>query len=140
VSRPAGFWHLGHHSEKARKQKELRSGVDLTRPKIEEGRDNQTRDEQSNLTEQEGLRGGFLTENAIEDLGSLNETTEFGDWIPDFDDDTEIDGDCNESQPCRGDEYCDDGYDDLEPTPHRHGYVCTCSCGGIQSKESFAVI
>jgi hypothetical protein len=114
-----GFWHLGHHSEKARKQKELRSGVDLTRPKIEEGRDNQsqTRDEQSNLTEQESLRGGSLTENAIEDLGSLNETTEFGDWISDFDDDTEIDGDCNESQPCRGDEYCDDGYDDLEPTP-----------------------
>jgi hypothetical protein len=33
------FWHLGHHSEKARKQKKLRSGVELTRPKIEEGRD-----------------------------------------------------------------------------------------------------
>jgi len=23
---------------------------------------------------------------------------------------------------------------------HPHGYMCTCSCGGIQSKESFAVI
>lgn len=114
-----GFWHLGHHSGKARKQKELRSGVELTRPKIGEGLHNQsqTRDEQSNLTEQESLRGGFLTEDAIENLDSPNETTEFVDWIPDFDDDPEIDGDCNESQPCRGDEYCDDGYDDLESTP-----------------------
>ena len=57
-----------------------------------------------------------MTENIIENLDSLNETTQFDDWIPDFDDgpeddDPEFDGDCNESQPCRGDEYCD-GYDD----------------------------
>jgi hypothetical protein len=59
---------------------------------------------------------GFLNENVMENLDSLNETTQFDYWIPDFDDDPEIDGDCNESQPCRGDEYCDDGYD-LEPVP-----------------------
>jgi hypothetical protein len=57
-----------------------------------------------------------LTENVIGNLDNLNETTRFDDWLSDFDDDPEIDGDCNESQPCRGDEYCDDGYDDLEPT------------------------
>ena len=63
-----------------------------------------------------------MTENVIKNLDSLNETTQFDDWIPDFDDDPEdddpeFDGDCNESQPCRGDEYCDDGYDDQVPTP-----------------------
>jgi hypothetical protein len=57
-----------------------------------------------------------LTENVIGNLDNLNETTRFDDWLSDFDNDPEIDGDCNESQPCRGDEYCDDGYDDLEPT------------------------
>lgn len=57
-----------------------------------------------------------MTENVIENRDNLNETTRFDDWISDFDDDPEVDGDCNESQPCRGDEYCDDGYDDLEPT------------------------
>ena len=58
-----------------------------------------------------------MNENVMENLDSLNETTQFDYWIPDFDDDPEIDGDCNESQPCRGDEYCDDGYDNLEPVP-----------------------
>jgi hypothetical protein len=57
-----------------------------------------------------------LTENVIGNPDNLNEATRFDDWLSDFDDDPEIDGDCNESQPCRGDEYCDDGYDDLEPT------------------------
>lgn len=56
-----------------------------------------SRDEQSNVAEQESLRGGFLTENVIENLNGLNETTQFDDWIPEFDDDPEIDGDCNES-------------------------------------------
>jgi hypothetical protein len=113
-----GFWHLGHYSKKTKKHKELRSSVELTRLEIEEGRDNQSqiRDEQSNVAEQESLRGGFLTENVIGNLDNLNETTRFDDWLSDFVDDPEIDGDCNESQPCRGDEYCDDGYDDLEPT------------------------
>ncbi len=112
-----GFWHLGHQNGKTQKQKELRPSVELTRTKVEEGRDNQSqiRDEQSNVAEQESLRGGFLNENVMENLDSLNETTQFDHWIPDFDDDPEIDGDCNESQPCRGDEYCDDGNDDLEP-------------------------
>jgi len=114
-----GFWHLGHHRGKPQKHKELRSSVELTRLEIEEGRDNQSqiRDEQSNVAEQESLRGGFLTENVIGNLDNLNETTRFDDWISDFDDDPEVDGDCNESQPCRGDEYCDDGCDDLEPAP-----------------------
>jgi hypothetical protein len=113
-----GFWHLGHYSGKTKKHKELRSSVELTRLEIEEGRDNQSqiRDEQSNVAEQESLRGGFLTENVIGNLDNLNENTRFDDWLSDFVDDPEIDGDCNESQPCRGDEYCDDGYDDLEPT------------------------
>ena len=53
-----------------------------------------------------------MTENVIGNLDNLNEATRFDDWLSDFDDDPEIDGDCNESQPCRGDEYCDDGYDD----------------------------
>ncbi len=57
-----------------------------------------------------------MTENLIENLNNLNETAQFDDWIPDIDDDPEIDGDCNESQPCRGDEYCGDGYNDLDPT------------------------
>jgi hypothetical protein len=90
-----------------------------TRLEIEEGGDNQSqiRDEQSNVAEHESLRGGFLTENVIGSLDNLNETTRFDDWLSDFDDDSEVDGDCNESQPCRGDEYFDDGYDGLEPSP-----------------------
>jgi hypothetical protein len=117
-----GFWHLGHYSGKAKKHKEL----ELTRLEIEEGGDNesQIRDEQSNVAEHESLRGGFLTENVIGNLDNLNETSRLDDWLSDFDDDPEIDGDCNESQPCRGDEYCDDGYDALEPTAPPHGYVC----------------
>jgi hypothetical protein len=57
-----GFWHLGHYSGKTKKHKELRSSVELTRLEIEEGRDNQSqiRDEQSNVAEQESLRGGFF--------------------------------------------------------------------------------
>jgi hypothetical protein len=55
----------------------------------------------------------------MKNLASLNETSELDDLLPDFDDDPEIDGDCNESQPCRGDEYCDDGNDDLELTSSR---------------------
>jgi hypothetical protein len=57
-----GFWHLGHYSGKTTKHKELRSSVELTRLEIEEGRDNQSqiRDEQSNVAEQESLRGGFF--------------------------------------------------------------------------------
>jgi hypothetical protein len=58
-----------------------------------------------------------LTEDVIENLSSQNEAIQFDDWITDFDDEPEIDGDCNESQPCRGDEYCDDAYNDLDPTP-----------------------
>jgi hypothetical protein len=111
-----GFWHLGHHSRKTRKHKELWSSVELIRPETEEDRDNQSqiRDEQSNVAEQERK---ILTENVIGNLGNLSDTTRFhDDWVCGFDDDPEIDGDCNESQPCRGDEYCDDGYDDL-PTP-----------------------
>jgi hypothetical protein len=114
-----GFWHLGHQKGKTQKQKELRPSVELTRTKVEEGRDNQPqiRDEQSNVAEQESLQGGLLNETVMENLDSLNETSQFDYWIPDFNDYPEIDGDCNESQPCRGDEYCDDGYDNLEPVP-----------------------
>src|SRR5260370_1003477 len=106
-----GFWHLGHQNGKTQKQKELRPSVELTRTKVEEGRDNQSqiRDEQSNVAEQESLQGGFLNENVMENLDSLNETSQFDYWIPDFNDYPEIGGDCNESQPCRGYRYCDDG-------------------------------
>ncbi|WP_433982907.1 hypothetical protein RBB78_13270 [Tunturiibacter empetritectus] len=77
-----GFWHLGHHSRKTQRHKQLRSSVELTRPEIEEGRDNQSqiRDEQSNVAEQKSLQGGFLTENVIDNLNGLNEINQFDDW------------------------------------------------------------
>ena len=38
------------------------------------------------------------------DLNLDNEFTEFDEYIVDLDEESEISGDCNESQPCRGDE------------------------------------
>jgi hypothetical protein len=70
-------------------------------------------------TEQKSLQGGLLTKDKMETLENLNETTEFDDWKSYYDDDyeLEIDGDCNESQPCRGDEPGSDCYDDLYAGP-----------------------
>ena len=60
-----------------------------------------------------------MTKDKTEALESLNETTEFDDWESYYDDDyeLELDGDCNESQPCRGDEPGGDYYDDLYAGP-----------------------
>ena len=79
----------------------------------------QIRDEQVSVTEQKSLQGVLLTEDKTETLESLNETTEFDDWESYYDDDyeLELDGDCNESQPCRGDEPGGDYYYDLDAGP-----------------------
>ena len=88
----------------------------------------QIRDEQVSVTEQKSLQEGRLTEDKTETLESLNETTEFDDWESYYDDDyeLELDGDCNESQPCRGDEPGGDYYDDLyagPPPPRIEAYL-----------------
>jgi hypothetical protein len=79
----------------------------------------QISDQQVRVTEQKSLQGGLLTEDNTETLESLNETTEVDDWESYYDDDyeLELDGDCNESQPCRGDEPGGDYYDDLYAAP-----------------------
>ena len=79
----------------------------------------QIRDDQVNVTERNSLQGGLLAEDKTGTLESLNETTEFDDRESYYDDDyeLELDGDCNESQPCRGDEPGGDYYDDLYAGP-----------------------
>ena len=102
----------------------------------------QIRDEQVSVTEQKSLQGGLLTEDEAETLESPKETTEFDDWESYYDDDyeLELDGDCNESQPCRGDEPGGDGYDDLYAVRRRRRREsrCTCSGGGIHQKTMCA--
>jgi len=71
----------------------------------------QIRDAQVTVTEQKSLQGGLLTEDKMETLECQDETTQFDDWATYFDDDYELDDDCNQPQPCR----CDLGggsYDD----------------------------
>jgi hypothetical protein len=106
-----GYWHVGLHNEQAKKSQELLPGIVCAADVCEEGTiQSQIRDEQLTVTEQ---KGELLTDKT-EALESLNETTEFDDWEY-YDDDYELafDGDCNESQPCRGDEYYGD--DDFDP-------------------------
>ncbi|SRR5260370_29005505 len=54
------------------------------------------------------LLGGFFIENELITQTNISETIYVNDDFHDSFDYPEFDGDCNESQPCRGDEYADD--------------------------------